>query len=54
MTYERYKAVRNEMKRAVRKAKKEADFRWREKLVEDSSASKRMFWMKVKRTRKGV
>ena len=27
-TYERYKVVRNEVKRAVRRAKKEADVRW--------------------------
>ena len=45
--------VRNEAKRAVRRAKKEADVRWGEKLVEDFSSNKRMFWREVKRTRKG-
>ena len=34
-TYGRYKAERNEVKRAVRSAKKEADWRWEEKPVED-------------------
>ena len=34
-TCERYKVLRNEVKRAVRRAKKEADGRWGEKLVED-------------------
>ena len=52
-TYERYKVVRNEVKRAVRRAKKEADVRWGEKLVEDFSSNKKMFWREVKRTRKG-
>ena len=42
------------MKRAVRRAKKEADVRWGEKLVEDFGTNKRMFWREVKRTRKGV
>ena len=46
--------VRNEVKRAVRRAKKEADLRWGEKLVEDFSSNKRMFWREVKRTRKGA
>ena len=54
VTYERYKLLRNEVKRAVRRAKKEADCRWGEKLVEDFSTNKRMFWREVKRTRKGV
>ena len=53
-TYERYKSVRNEVKRAVRRAKMEADVRWGEKLVEDFHSNKRMFWKEVKRTRKGV
>ena len=53
-TYERYKIVRNEVKRAVRRAKMEADVRWGEKLVEDFHSNKRMFWKEVKRTRKGV
>ena len=53
-SYERYKCVRNEVKRAVRRAKKEADVRWGEKLVEDFSSNKRMFWREVKRTRKGA
>lgn len=52
--YESYKVLRNEVKRAVRRAKKEADCRWGEKLVEDFSTNKRMFWREVKRTRKGV
>ena len=46
--------VRNEVKREVRWAKKEADLRWGEKLVEDFTSNKRMFWREVKRTRKGV
>ena len=33
-----YKMVRIETKRAVRRAKKEADLRWGEKLVEDFSS----------------
>ena len=53
-TYDRYKMARNEVKRAVRRAKREADVRWGEKLVEDFSTNKRMFWREVKRTRKGV
>ena len=52
--YERYKVVRNEVKRAVRRAKKQADDRWGEKLVEDFSSNKRMFWREVKRARKGM
>ena len=52
--YERYKVVRNEVKRAVRRAKKQADDRWGEKLVEDFSSNKRMFWREVKRARKGT
>ena len=52
--YERYKSVRNEVKRAVRRAKKDADVRWGEKLVENFQGNKRMFWKEVKRTRKGV
>ena len=54
MMYERYKLVRIEVKRAVRRAKKDADVRWGEKLVEDFHANKRMFWKEVNRTRKGV
>ena len=38
----------------MRRAKKEADWRWGEKLVEDFTTNKRMFWRKVKRTRNGV
>ena len=41
------------MKRAVRRAKRNADVRWGEKLVEDFGTNKRMFWREVKRTRKG-
>ena len=52
--YERYKCVRNEVKRAVRQAKKEADVRWGEKLMDDFSRNKRMFWKEVNRTRKGI
>ena len=43
-SYERYKFERNEVKRAVRRAKKEADMRWGEKLVENFSSNKRIFW----------
>ena len=52
--YDRYKVVRNEVKRAVRSAKREAGRRWGEKLVEDFSTNKKMFWREVKRTRQGV
>ena len=53
-SYERYKRIRNEVKREVRRAKREADLRWGERLVEDFTSNKRMFWREVKRTRKGV
>ena len=53
VTYDRYKVVRSEVKRAVRRAKRDADVRWGEKLVEDFGTNKRMFWREVKRTRKG-
>ena len=51
--YEGYKIVRNEVKRAVRRAKREVDVRWGKKLVEDFGTNKRMFWREVKRTRRG-
>ena len=54
LMYERYKLVRNEVKRAMRRAKKQADDRWGEKLLEDYSSNKRMFWREVKRARKGM
>ena len=52
--YERYKSIRNEVKRVVRRAKREADVRWGERLVEDFTSNKKMFWREVNRTRKGV
>ena len=46
--------MRNAVKRAVRRAKKEAGWRWVEELVEDFTTNKRMLWREVKITRKGV
>ena len=52
--YERYKVVNNEVKRAVIRAKKQAVGRWEEKLVEEFSLNKKMFWREVKTVRKGM
>ena len=51
--YERYRRKRNEVKRRVKEAKREANERWGSKLVEDYDRNKGMFWKEVQRGRKG-
>ena len=41
------------MKRAVKVAKRMADWRWGERLGNDLEGNKKMFWKEVKRMRKG-
>ena len=52
-SYASYKLKRKEVKRAVRRAQKDANERWGRKLAGDFSANKKMFWREVKRSRKG-
>jgi len=53
VSYERYKSKRMEVKNAVRKAKREADERWGERLNESFKENSKMFWKELKRVRKG-
>ena len=52
VTYDRYRAQRVAVKRAVRAAKRMADRRWGKRLVKDFEGNKKMFWKEVKRVRK--
>ena len=51
--YDRYRAQRVDVKRAVQVAKRMADRRWGERLRNDFEGNKNMFWAEVKRVRKG-
>ena len=51
--YERYKMKNNVVKREVRKAKREADFKWGQGFGRDYEQNKKKFWKEVKRVRKG-
>ena len=53
VTYDRYRAQRVVVKRAVQVAKRIADRRWRERLRNDFEFNKRMFWKEVKIGRQG-
>ena len=53
VAYDRYRVKRMEVKRAVRDAKRGADWRWGQKLGENYERNKKMFWKEVKRVRKG-
>ena len=51
--YERYKEKKAEVKREVREAKREADFRWGQGFSRDFEQNKKKFWKEVKRVRRG-
>ena len=53
VTYDRYRAQRVAVKKAVQAAKRMADRRWGERLGNDFEGNKKMFWKEVKRVRKG-
>ena len=52
-TYDRYRAQRVVVKRAVQVAKRKVDRRTGGRLGNDSDDNKNMFWKEVKRVRKG-
>ena len=52
VAYANYRDKRKEVKRLVRKAKRNADARWVRRLCENFEENK-MFWKEVKRVRKG-
>ena len=47
-TYDRYREQRAVVKRAVKVAKRMADWRWGERLGNDFEGNKKMFWKEVK------
>ena len=51
--YDRYRAQRVDVKRAVQVAKRIPDRRWGERLGNDFEGNKKMFWKEVKLIRKG-
>ena len=53
VTYDRYRAQRLVVKRAVQVAKRMAGRRCGERLGNDFEGNKNMFWKEVKRVRKG-
>ena len=53
VTYDKYRAQRVAVKRAVQVAKIMADRRWGERFGNDFEGNKMMFWKKVKPVRKG-
>ena len=50
--YESYKVMRNDAKRKVKLAKKQADERWGEKVTEKFWLNKKMFWKEAKKLRR--
>ena len=48
-----YRAQRVVVKRAVKVAKRMADWRWGERLLNNFDCNKKMFWKEVKRVKKG-
>ena len=52
-TYDRYRAQRAVVKRAVKVAKRMADLRWGERLENNFEGNKKMYWKEVKRVKKG-
>ena len=50
--YERYKEQRREVKVIIRRAKRDADWRWGRRLEENYDRNNRMFWKEVKSVRK--
>ena len=53
LTYDRYRAQRVVVKRAVKVANRMADWRWGERLGNNFEGNKKMFWNEVKRVKKG-
>ena len=53
VTYYRYRAQREVVKRAVQVTKKMVDRRWRERFGNDFKGNKKMFWKELNRVRKG-
>ena len=53
LSYGRYKRKRMEVKNVVKKAKREADERWGERMNESFRENSKMFWKELKRVRKG-
>ena len=53
LTYDRYRAQRVVVKRAVKVAKRMADWRWGERLGKNFEGNKKRFWKEVKRVKKG-
>ena len=51
--YERYKDKRREVKRVVKKAKREADVRWGRQMEGNFEENRKMFWKEVKRLKNG-
>ena len=47
LTYDRYRALRAVVKRAVKVAKIMADWRWGERLWNNFEGDKKMFWKEV-------
>ena len=53
VTYDKYRAQRVFVKRAVKVAKRMADLRWERRLGNDFEGNKGMFWKEVKPVSKG-
>ena len=53
LAYDNYREKRREVKRVVRRAKRDADARWGRRLCQNFEGNKKMFWKEVKRVRKG-
>ena len=52
VTYGLYKGKRSETKRKVKEAKREADERWGDRVMQNFGGNRKMFWKEVKRVRK--
>lgn len=51
-SYDGYREVRRQVKRVVREAKRNADWRWGRKLEQNFGENQKMFWKEVKRLRR--